>query len=277
METGGKVMKRLGITDPMEGVRKVLFDPSDVSYFEDDVMKKIIPFYTFTKKNLMFQMQNLAKNSAKYHRLYKGVKGMWEGAGVDWNTLSEYQRNQLYIPFPSLDKDGNYTYFKANLPFADFVDFTSDPLKKVIGMTGPVIKAPFEMVTNTQIFSGQPIEKYEGQMSTQIPWMTNKGAYLASQTGWDVPAKLGTNIIKQLTGQTESTGNLGLDALNALNFTKQGSVAMNESSQVYQELEAVRNYMTKLKAQGVEVKTISEIENQNKVLNDLKAKLSKYR
>ncbi len=60
-KTGGKIMKRLGIDSPMEGVRKVLFDPTDMSYFEDEVMKKDCSFLHFHEEESSIPSTKLGK------------------------------------------------------------------------------------------------------------------------------------------------------------------------------------------------------------------------
>ena len=43
-------------------------DPSNMTDFERNTMKKIIPFYTFTKQNLLYQASNIMKNTPKYNK-----------------------------------------------------------------------------------------------------------------------------------------------------------------------------------------------------------------
>ena len=50
-------MNKMGLDNPYTFVRTALFDPKDLSGTEKDILKRLIPFYTFTKKNLAFQMK----------------------------------------------------------------------------------------------------------------------------------------------------------------------------------------------------------------------------
>jgi hypothetical protein len=47
-------------------VKKYLFDYSDLTPFEQKVLKHVMPFYTFMRKNTPLQLANLATNTGKY-------------------------------------------------------------------------------------------------------------------------------------------------------------------------------------------------------------------
>lgn len=267
---------RLGVNTPMEAVRLALFDPNDLSYFEDHVLKKLIPFYTFTKKNLVYQMENLSRHSAKYHRLYKGVRMLWNESGVDWASLPEYQQNQMFIPIPGIDADGNYNYIRANLPFADAIDFAQDPLRKTLSSLTPAVRAPFELATNTQIFTGMPIEKFQGQKGATIPFLDAKSQYALSQTGWDVPTRTALQFVDNMNKGLRGEIGLGQMVGQGINLTRQGNIQRNVDNAIYEDLDAIKEYVAKLKQAGTTLPTVDEAYGQNQVVNDLKAKLAKY-
>lgn len=274
-------LDNLGVETPMEAVRYALFDPADLSYTEENVLKKLIPFYTFTKKNLVYQMKNLAKHSSKYHRLYKGIRKSWENSGIGWENLPDYQMNQMFIPIPSIDSEGNYNYIRVNLPFSDAMEFAANPLQRTLSSFTPAVRAPFEIATNRQIFTGQPISEYEGQMNKQIPFLDNKSAYALSQFGLDVPVRVATDMAGGLSKMLEDirggSAPNPLDFTRGLNLTREGNIYKNQSYETYEELQAVRDYMTKLKDSGTSVPTIEELQSSNPMLDSIRAKLSKYK
>lgn len=274
-------LDNLGVETPMEAVRYALFDPADLSYTEENVLKKLIPFYTFTKKNLVYQMKNLAKHSSKYHRLYKGIRKSWENSGIGWENLPDYQMNQMFIPIPSIDSEGNYSYIRVNLPFSDAMEFAANPLQRTLSAFTPAVRAPFEIATNRQIFTGQPISEYDGQMNKQIPFLDNKAAYALSQFGLDVPVRVASDMSGGLSKMLEDirggSAPNPLDFTRGLNLTREGNIYKNQSYETYEELQAVRDYMTKLKDSGTSVPTIEELQSSNPMLDSIRAKLSKYK
>lgn len=50
-------------------VRKYLFDYSDLTPFERDAMRRVVPFYTWTRKNLPLQIEALLKQPGRFSRV----------------------------------------------------------------------------------------------------------------------------------------------------------------------------------------------------------------
>ena len=120
-----KYIQKLGKSNAIEAVKYALFDPSNMSDFERNVMKKVIPFYTFTKQNLLFQASNLIKNTPKYGRLLRGMNSLYNN--LDENSYYQYQKEGFQIPLPWTDGNGNQMFLKANLPVSDLGEWLSNP------------------------------------------------------------------------------------------------------------------------------------------------------
>ena len=270
-------LENLGVTSAGEAVRKVLFDPSDLTDFEKNTMKKIMPFYTFTKKNLAFQIDNLSRNGSQYSKLLRSYDKLLESAtGDNEENVSDWLKNNLYIPIPSLDEDGSYRVIRASLPLGSFIDTTNDPLGTIVSSASPLIKMPFELATNTNAFTGNEIEKFEGEMSKNIPFLTNKQEYiLGNATGLDVPLK---NINRAFEGLNETMQN-GTNPLQGLSntLTIENNINTDELNRMYDELDRLETLMNQYKQQGFEFSTINQLKkaNTNSTLSQVNATLSK--
>lgn len=264
-----KLLSSLNVGNAGEAVRKILFDPSDLTEFERNVMKRIIPFYTFTKKNLAYHIQNLGENGQRYHRLIKGIQGLGNMAtDGEYKNIADFLKNNLYIPIPGLGKNGEYKVLRTTLPFGQVLDMASNPLNNIVSMIGPAFRSPIEMVTNKQAFNGSDIEKFAGEKSKNIPYLTKKQEYLLSQlTGLDVPLKQASRIA--------AGNNLGQGLLNTVTMDK--NINTDRLYKLYDELEKLETIMSQYKQTGVEFSTMNELKkaNKNVQVNSLMAKLNK--
>lgn len=261
-------------------IRRVMFDPTEMTATESEWMKRLIPFYTFAKKNLAYQIDNLGRNGGRYHKLIKSVQSLQDMA-TDGNreNMEEYIKNNLYIPYPALSEDGSYRVIRAQLPFGNLIDMVNDPLNGTLSMFGP-IKTPIELAMNKNIFTGADIEKYPGEKSNTIPFMTKKGEHLlGGLTGFDVPIKTGSRIFNGIQDTMNNGGTffegLGKGALNTV--TMKQNINTDELSRMYDELDELEVLMQQYKGMGYEFATINELKkaNPNATTNRIMAQLNK--
>lgn len=257
-------LKKLGVKDAISAMKKVMFDPSELTAFEKNFVKRIVPFYTFAKKNLVYQIDNLGRNGNRYNKLMKAINSLQESAtGGNEENMADYLKNNLYIPIPKLNEDGSYTMIRTQLPFGNLIDMVDDPVGGVVNLLGPVAKAPFEIASNTNIFTGQPLESFPGQKSKNIPFLSKKAEYgLSTFTGLDVPLKTGYNIFSGVADAVKNDGT-ALDAINNVGkntLTIQANVETDKTNRMYDHLTDVENAIAQYEQQGYEFSTINELK-----------------
>lgn len=266
------LLKSLNVKTAGDAVRKMLFDPSDLTKFETDVMKRIIPFYTFTKKNLVYHMQNIGPNAQRYTRLVNGIKSLGDSAtDGNYDNIQDFLKDNLYIPIPGLGKNGEYKMIRAQIAAGDLFDMASSPFNNVVSMLSPAIRAPIEFATNKQAFSGADIESFPGEQSKSIPTLTKRQEYLLSQlTGLDVPAK---QIFRGIEGAKE--GGIG-GALSELTTYSQ-DIDTDRLYKMYEELEQLENTVKQYRQRGYKFSTMNELKkaNRNGNIESLMSKLNK--
>lgn len=272
-----KFLNNLGVETAGDAVRKVLFDPSDLTDFERNTMKRLIPFYTFTKKNLAFQIDNLSKNGSQYSRLLRGYDKLLENAtGGNEENVQDWLKNNLYVPIPALGKDGSYRVIRATLPFGNIIDTTDDPLSALVNVTSPAIKMPFELSTNTNTFTDREIEKFPGEVSKNLPFMTKKGEYLLSGlTGLDVPLKNVNRAFEGLNNTMQGNSSPLEGLLNTA--TMENNIDTDKMNKMYEELDELETIMSQYQQQGFEFSTMNQLKkaNSNNTLKSVNATLSK--
>ena len=274
-------LDNLGVKTAGDAVRKVLFDASELTGFEKDVMKKIIPFYTFAKKNLAFQIDNIGRHGKQYNQLIKGYNSAWNNVtdGGEEN-VDEWLKNNFYLPIPSLKSDGTYTVIKMTLPFGELVEMVDDPASKITSSIAPIFKMPAELAINKNTFTGADIEKYPGQMSTNIPFLTKKQEYmLGGLTGLDVPIK---NAVSVYNGIAD-TLNAGEDPLKGLvkgvtnQVTMERNINTDRLNAMYDELDRLEQLISKYKDKGYDFSNENELikANDNPTLKKIDAMIDK--
>ena len=150
-----------------ETVNKALFDYQNLTSFEREYMKRIFPFYTFMKKNLVFQAQNIIQNPGQYGRLGRAYRYYTEGvAGIDLEQMPDYALGNLWIPLPvnfDTASGEQRAFLKANLPAAEFFELIEEGPKKLVTSLAAPIKLPLEIGAGVDFFTGQELQKFPGE------------------------------------------------------------------------------------------------------------------
>lgn len=161
------------VDDTVATVRRSLFDYSDLTPFEQNIGKIAFPFYTFTAKNLPFQLEKLVTSPDKFAwqvRAYNGAWNAYEGE-IEPEDLPEWITNNLGIPIGKVfnTKDGReeHTVFSPNgwapiSDMAELADFIRHPIDEggqfILSKVNPVFKEPIEQLMNTDAFTGREID-----------------------------------------------------------------------------------------------------------------------
>lgn len=147
--------------DPLEAKRhvdKFLFDYNDLTDFETDFMKRIIPFYTFAKKNLGLQIDTIMNNPTPVKTVRRMLDNQRKvNVSAEEERLITDNDNDKII----LDFGGKKRTISTNLPWVQDTN--------ILGAITPLIKTPLEMATNKNFTFGTEIESYEGQMKEASP------------------------------------------------------------------------------------------------------------
>jgi hypothetical protein len=169
-------------------VQKYLFDYGDLSPFEQNVMKRAIPFYTWSRKNIPLQLQALVEHPDKISKFNLARENVQLNANVpDYGDVPEYvtEGMPIYLPeslggqAPGSDKVSAITLGNF-FPLSDLGVFTkflnrsdypgvvergrlSDGISDATTMLSPYLKAPVEALANYDFFRKKNIEEFKGQ------------------------------------------------------------------------------------------------------------------
>jgi len=131
--------------------KKFLFDYSELTDFEQKVLKRIIPFYTWIRKNIPLQLEQMAAQPGKYTGALHAKDSIEQfSAAEEEEFLPPWLREEeLTVRLPGKK------YFKPDLPFQDLA--TMFQIKNYVSATSPLIKGWFEIIGNKNFFTGRPL------------------------------------------------------------------------------------------------------------------------
>lgn len=138
-----------------------LFNYSDLTHFENTYLKRIIPFYTFMKKNAIFSANVFMNDPRKVTAMYKFnnayMRNFKEVTNTTESQIPDYAFDSGYIPSTLLSKNETISMFKLSNPVYAGLDTLLSPVSAMKQGLNPMIKTPIEMMTNTQLYNGMPM------------------------------------------------------------------------------------------------------------------------
>ena len=149
-------------------IMKFHFDYSDLSDFERHVVKRLVPFYTWTRKNIPLMLEQSVRRPEVFNRVNSFKKEMEQGLEKP-EEVPEWMVRQGAIQTPFKYK-GESMFILPDLPFKSPLEMFDPTLKfdknmrldqridMAISTLGsqmtPLIKAPYERMTKRNLWKG---------------------------------------------------------------------------------------------------------------------------
>ena len=153
-------------------MKRVFYDYSDLSAFERSVMRRVLPFYSWSRHNIPRMLKTMLTDPVKHYRMHEMFfnleMGLTDHEGVREKELPQWVREKFGLMVSKTDKghwvvktgDGLLPMYDAYRIFGGSGFF--EMFKE--GLT-PFVKTPIEQLTNYSLYSGRDIEKYPGERS----------------------------------------------------------------------------------------------------------------
>ena len=153
-------LKGFSARDAAKEVWKYHFDyaPEGLKPFERNVMRRFIPFYTWTSKNVPLQLEQFAKQPAKYGLFPKARDALaGEEGKEEYKNLPEWMKNIMTIKLG--ENAGAAMWLQLNLPIDDLNKLPLDRqgVKELTSLITPFLKVPTELLMNRNLFFGRDI------------------------------------------------------------------------------------------------------------------------
>lgn len=135
--------------------KRAFFDYEDLSEL-DEVMRQIVPFWLWTSRNLVFELQNQWLNPKPYQIFNSGMRNLKDDRYDEQEYPSPFVREMGGIKLPW----GQSQYLAPDLGFTrtgQQLEELYSPLRYVNNMN-PLLKIPIEEALGHSTFSGQEYE-----------------------------------------------------------------------------------------------------------------------
>ena len=182
------------------------YSPEMLTSFENNIVKRAIPFYTWMRRNTPHSFQLLMQKPRALTIPTKVRDDLNKSNGIDTSLLPEYLQDSGVISLGQTDADGNKVVYKADslLPIAELQelvnaiptgdDTATDSLQQLarFGMQSltPAVKVPYDIQANTNSYYGTQIKQREGQ-KTKAPSYVNVLAKMLAPVMGDYNEKTG--------------------------------------------------------------------------------------
>jgi len=159
-------------------------------------------------------------------------------------------------------------FFTPMLPYDTLADFMESPTRAALNMVSPLLKVPaIEMPLNISTFTGQPIERYEGQRANFLGVdMSATQAYLLSQIGTGRELNKASRLVEAGKEYKGTTSPIKFDndiatilsslALPAMHYNPEKAKLYN----AYEYDKRLEDAIKALKDLGIPVRTYTEIQ-----------------
>lgn len=178
-------------------------DYSMLSQFERNVARRVIPWYSFSRRNLPMLLESMAESPGK-------VTGTVRAANTgraEEGFLPSYIGEGAAIPLPGAPAGQQRYLSSLGLPVEDeaigvLASLLSGDLaragEKTLGMTAPLVKGPLEAIAGKQFFSGRDLSDLKPtQMGSAFGLLSDEYAQPLTQFLSNTPiARAATTVDK---------------------------------------------------------------------------------
>jgi hypothetical protein len=128
------------------------FDYRALTAFESQIMRRIIPFYSFTRKNIELQLKTLGENPERINQVIKFFSNTGElfGGGQlteeEKKNLPDFIKESLGVKLGDTPEGLKQYISSFGTPIEAFTQlFGKNPILRALSMTNPILKVPVEL------------------------------------------------------------------------------------------------------------------------------------
>ena len=171
-----------GLDEAIDDIVKFHFDYDDLSRFERGVVKRAVPFYTWTRRAIPLMVEQYAKRPQVFHNYIRGMRMVEADESQQEGVFPQWLMRQGGVPL-NLKFGGENMFLAPDLPPRTMFDMVNpatrgglgpeermrEVARAATGMLTPFAKAPMEFYTKRNFWKGY---HFNGTMEWVPPVMT---------------------------------------------------------------------------------------------------------
>lgn len=146
-----------------QDTKRWFIDYGNLSEAEKKI-SKMVPFYTWLRKNLSNQLTGMVMMRDMYTLIPKATKAITQDEGFDYDLQPEWQKNLGMVPVGRDEETGEWMMFFPNFPYVDInkipVSFGKDGVRfewgqvrdEILSSAHPTVKSIVEVMYNKNSF-----------------------------------------------------------------------------------------------------------------------------
>lgn len=243
--------------DPAQAAQRVqraLFDYDQLAPFERDIMRRLFPFYTWTRKNLELQAKNILTHPG---RVKAQLAIADQEQGPEREMLPEYLRGDFRV---KMKGDGKLTYVTGiDLPFSSAVETAMgapgrNAFRQTLSSMTPALKMFTELGTQRELWTGRSLAERQ--------WIGDVMGGVIEK----LPAQTQTWLEFQ-KGKIEGEDAYSINGLKAYMLFKSYALSRVFSSTAHMESDDMKSWLVNYFT-GARMKEFDLSEKQEKVLRN---------
>lgn len=194
-----------------EMVKAVHYDFGNLSQFERTFMRRLIPFYGWMRQNIPSVLTELAQNPGG--KMRQAIRGTEALRGDEPGFIPGYIGHGVAAKVGEPQEGTTRFLSRLGLPFEDLGEMLSGggPL----GGLNPIIKAPVEQMTGSQLYSGRDLR----DLYSMTGAVTGQALQPLENYAMNSPLGPLMNFGRTLTDPRKDWGTVGANLLTGLKFT----------------------------------------------------------
>lgn len=156
-------------------VKKFHPDIHGLTPVERKYMRRLIPFYSWIRQAMPVVMNTLITKPGRINYINKAQYNVAQSMGLNPDSLSDpFPVDKIYPSFVTAHLTGPWfgdTTFNLGSPQEGILGdmLNGNPARNAVGMLNPLLKAPVELATGTNIATGVPIRDTGEYVDAQLP------------------------------------------------------------------------------------------------------------